>query len=128
MTGQRAMSEPIRPMLHARSLDATIAFYVDSLGFTLDGTWPSDDPTWCSLRSGAARIMFTSDPSEGPLEPMVTGSIYFYPADVDAFFDALPATVASLHGPQDTPWGMREFSLEDPNGYLLKFGQPATPP
>jgi len=27
--------------------------------------------------------------------------------------------------PDDKPWGMREFALSDPNGNLVRVGQPA---
>ena len=118
------MDRPVQPMLHAASLDETIRFYVDVLGFTVEATWPEREPTWCALVNGPARLMFTNDPSEGALEPALTGSIYLYPADVDAVAAALPDGTVVLAGPRDEAWGMRELALEDPNGYLIKLGQP----
>jgi hypothetical protein len=29
-------------------------------------------------------------------------------------------------GPEEMPYGMLEFAIKDPNGYLLSFGQPVT--
>ena len=80
------------------------------LGFVVEGTWPEDEPTWCSLASGPARLMFTSDAGEGTLVPSLTGSLYFYPDDVDAFFAALPVGMRTITSPRDEPWGMREFA------------------
>ena len=119
-----AMDRPVQPMLHAASLDETIRFYVDVLGFTVESTWPEGEPTWCALVNGPARLMFTSTPSEGALVPALTGTIYLYPADVDALAAALPDGTVVLAGPRDEAWGMRELALEDPNGYLIKLGQP----
>jgi uncharacterized glyoxalase superfamily protein PhnB len=116
------MDAPAQPMLHAASLAETMTFYVDRLGFDVEATWPEDAPTWCLLTSGPVRLMFTCELS---VAPALTGSLYFYPDDVDAFFAAVTGEgTAVLTAPRDEPWGMREFALEDPNGYLLKFGQP----
>lgn len=117
------MIDPLRPMLHTLDLPSTIAFYTGRLGFALDATWSPTDggpPTWCALSHGAALLMFTI----GDEEPALTGRIYCYPADVDTYHDEIVARGASiLHPPRDTEYGMREFSLEDPNGYLVSFGR-----
>lgn len=118
------MIEPLRPMLHTNDLDETIAFYTTVLGFTLDATWSEDGigpPSWCALSSGAARIMFTNG---DPDEPALTGRIYCYPADVDEYHAAVTARGgAPRNAPFDTEYGMREFSIDDPNGYVLSFGR-----
>ena len=31
---------------------------------------------------------------------------------------------AAEWGPEDMPYGMTEFAVRDPNGYLLSFGSP----
>lgn len=119
------LSAPVQPMLHAADLAETMRWWVDVLGFTVMATWPdAERPTWCALASGPARIMFTNDPSEGALSPSLTGSIYLYPADVDACFAHVRARAQTLTEPRDEAFGMREFALEDPNGYLVKLGQP----
>ena len=118
------MARPVQPMLHVRSLDRTSHFYCDVLGFEVEGTWPADAPTWCALVNGPARLMCTCDPAEGAPVPSLTGSIYLYPEDVDALWAALPEGTVTVRAPEDQPWGMRELALEDPDGYLLKLGQP----
>ena len=37
---------------------------------------------WCSLRAGGASLMFVQ--ADGTTEPSLTGSLYFYPPDLDA--------------------------------------------
>ena len=48
------------PMLTTDDLDATIAFYRDTLGFELLATYPEDNPNWCYLRRGGSHLMFSS--------------------------------------------------------------------
>ena len=118
------MIEPLRPMLYARDLDETIRFYSETLGFTCDATWsPHGTPpaTWCALSHGATAMMFTHAEVD---EPALTGRLYLYPADVDAYHDDVVGRGAVImHAPFDTEYGMREFSLVDPNGYVLSFGR-----
>jgi catechol 2,3-dioxygenase-like lactoylglutathione lyase family enzyme len=116
-------------MLSARDLDETIRFYTEMLEFRLDGTWgpePDGPATWCSLDYGPAAVMFTQERGGEAEPPSMSGSLYFYPDDVDALHAALVARGATpLNAPTDREYGMRDFAVEDPNGYLLMFGQPA---
>jgi len=116
--------DPLRPMLHARDLDETIRFYTDRLGFSLDATWsptPDGAAVWCALSHGAAQLMFTSGDED---EPSLTGRLYCYPADVDGYHDeVVERGVVPIVAPFDTEYGMREFSLVDPNGYVVTFGR-----
>ena len=122
------MRAPMRPMLQARDLDETIRFYTEMLEFALEGTWgpePDGPATWCSLDYGPATLMFTHGALVDPGGPALTGSLYFYPEDVDALHASLVARgVQPLGAPADREYGMRDFAVEDPNGYLLQFGQP----
>ena len=116
------------PMLNVRDLDETIAFYRDILGFEVQGTWGHDPskPTWCSLRKECAQIMATSFwGGHDAEEPKLTGSLYFYPDDVDALAKELDGKVALEWGPETFAYGMREIAVRDNNGYLLIFGQEA---
>jgi len=53
--------------------------------------------------------------------------------DVDAFYDDIARAKLPSHGiprvsePEDRPWGMREFALNDPNGNLVRIGQQIRP-
>jgi predicted enzyme related to lactoylglutathione lyase len=111
-------------MLHARDLDETIRFYTECLGFTLEATWSENgEPpaSWCALSHGAARIMFTTGDAD---EPALTGRLYCYPENVDAYYDEVTARGAvAMFAPFDTEYEMREFSLTDPNGYVVSFGR-----
>lgn len=116
----------LTPMLHTNDLQRTIDFYTDTLGFRLSGTWPEEGaPTWCSMHAGPATIMFnTFLEGENP-EPSLTGRLYLYPDEVARMWqrlrDAAPIA-APLHV---TEYGMREFTITDPNGYLVTFGEPS---
>ena len=66
--------------------------------------------------------------ADGTTEPSLTGSLYFYPPDLDALWQNLKGRVdgASVAWePATMEHGMREFGIRDCTGYLLIFGQDA---
>lgn len=126
----------LRPMMMVRNLKESVGFYTDVLGFTVNGTFPEgDDPLWASLSSGNASLMlnFVGEPhahvaGEEPHshEPEFNGVLY---VDVTGSLEDVHARVeakASCTDIEVMPYGMKEFSVVDPNGYKLTFGVPAS--
>ena len=107
------------PMLHTQDMDKTIQWYVDILGFELRERSGDD---WCSLVRGDAAIMFMQNDHFGT--PEATATQYFYVDDVPALWESLKDDVTAEWGPEIFDYGMLEFAIRDPNGYLLSFGQP----
>ena len=113
----------MQPSLQTRDMQQTIEFWTDVLGFRLDEAAPEDAPTWCAMHSGNARLMWTVlEP--GVQAPELTGRIYLYPDDVETAWAAVKDRAEVLEEPHLTDYGMREFALRDPNGYVLAFGAP----
>jgi len=50
-------------------------------------------------------------------------TLYLRNNDVDALFNSLKDKVEVVQGPTTKFYGMREWYMKDPNGYLLCFGQ-----
>lgn len=119
----------LAPMLAANDLAETIGFY-EGIGFRCQGTFEADGQmVWCSLERDGIRLMFTWDPphthddgSEHTHEPAMAGSLYFYTDDVDAIWDDLRMNAEVEFDLDDRPYGMRDFAITDPNGYVLVFG------
>ena len=121
-------------MLEADDVRATVAFWVDALGFTLGDTLDDQNGqlTWASLNRDGVGVMITarhthedgSHDHEHPDHPVLTGSLYFNIDDVDAFAGDLTGKAMLDFGPETMPYQMREIGLTDPNGYFLIFGQP----
>jgi len=114
-------SEPIFPALN---LDETRAFY-ERLGFV---------PWWKGRGSRAYEIVsrghlvihFFAEPELTPGENET--SCYWRVRDADRFYQELAALnlpsegIPRLTAPADQPWGMREFTLVDPSGNLVRVG------
>jgi hypothetical protein len=71
-------------------------------------------------------LQFHTDPPHGtPSEPICSGTFYFYSEDVTALAAEFREKVNFAWGPEVMEYGMREFGLQDPNGYYLAFTEPA---
>ena len=113
--------QSLTPMLQTSDMERTIAWYGDVLGFRCvrrmgDG--------WCHLAQDGVSLMFMRNDHLGA--PHATATQYIYVDDVNALWEMLKHRVAPEWGPEDTSYGMREFAIKDPDGYLLSFGEPLT--
>ena len=112
----------LRPMMWTTDLDATIAFYVDILGFTCHER--NDDWGWASLGLDDVGIMLARPNKHTKYDKIgFTGSFYFTTDDVEAMWAKLKDNVKVCYELESFDHGMREFAIYDNNGYLLQFGQ-----
>ena len=110
------------PMLRTWDMPASIAFYVDKLGFVY--TASSDAPAWAALQCDGIELMLSApNAHEGDVAPAFTGSLYFRVDDADAWWQRLRDVARICYPIDDFDYGMREFAVYDNNGYLLQFGQ-----
>ncbi|MEM7428515.1 MAG: VOC family protein [Pseudomonadota bacterium] len=107
------------PMLQTRQMGQTIDWYESVLGFSVKGRMGDE---WCCLARDDISIMFMNNENLG--EPAATATQYIYMDDVTGLWDAIKADVSAEWGPEEYDYGMLEFAIRDPNGYLLSFGQP----
>ncbi len=116
----------LTPQLLVSDWARSIEFYTGVLGFTLDGLWPQDKPDWCMLDHGNVHIMCTTEAHEGP--PHFTGKLALHTDDVMAVFERVNGRAKLVYGPEVYHYGMKEFAIEDPDGYMLSFSQPTDEP
>ncbi|MDX1569130.1 MAG: VOC family protein [Xanthomonadales bacterium] len=115
---------PLTPSLYTDDLAGTIAFYTEVLGFEQTGRWDEDEvPIWAELtlrnETDAARIWFFTGQIQDRPGPALSGVIYLFVDDVDAEAARIGGRATVSWGPEDQPYGLREFAVEDPNGYLV---------
>lgn len=114
------------PSLLARDIGETRAFY-ETLGFELSGAHPDErNATWVELKRDGVTLQFHGEPPGGtPSKPICSGTFYLFPQSVDALAEEFRGKVEFLWGPETMSYGMREFGIKDPNGYVIAFAEPA---
>jgi hypothetical protein len=102
------------PMLQTQNMER----YKSVLGFT-----PSKENGhgWCRLSRDQVSIMFMQN--DHLASPYATAIQYIYVDDVLALWSSIKDHCTAEWGPEEMPYGMLEFAIKDPNGYLLGFGQ-----
>lgn len=113
------------PMLRAANLKETMEFYTQRLGFQVAKELRDDkgEPTWCFLEWDGAQVMFYAPDEDSVDETEMTGSLYFYPDDLDQVWEEIRHHVSVERPPMERSYGMREFAIRDCNGYSLRFGK-----
>jgi uncharacterized glyoxalase superfamily protein PhnB len=107
----------LTPMLQVRDIARTVAWYETVLSFLCTGK----EDGWCRLERDGVALMFMRNAHLG--EPHATATQYIYVDDAMALWNAIKDSVTAEWGPEQMPYGMLEFAIKDPDGYLLSFGQ-----
>jgi hypothetical protein len=113
------------PALLVKDMVETLEFYA-RLGFHSTSQPPEGPaPEWAEVRRGTLTLQFHVDPPCGtPTSPVCSGTFYFFPESVMALAGELSGKVPFAWGPEEMDYGMREFGIQDPNGYYLAFTEP----
>lgn len=117
------------PFFRVASMEASLRFYVDGLGFKMTKKWTPDGDgkvRWCWLQLGDAALMLQEFRKEGPNASKVEGkvgvgvSICFQCKDALAIYKEVTARGIAAKRPF-VGNGMWVTSVQDPDGYKLEF-------
>ena len=121
----------ITPNLIVSSVERSLAFYTEVLGFARGMTVPEQPPlVFASVTSGPVEIFFNDRSTVGKESPQMAGlafgggnTMFIEVEAIDALHDRLQSK-ATIVMPIVTQWyGMREFAITDPDGYVITFAQ-----
>jgi len=118
----------IVPMLAVSDVELARDFYKDALGLRVTGDFiVGGKVTWCSLAADDTELFLTLDRDPRPVEDRrcrAKSAFYFYPDDVHELHASLKARGFRPSPLRNTAYGMKEFTLVDPDGHQLWFGEP----
>jgi lactoylglutathione lyase len=123
----------LTPNLLVANVERSLAFYVETLGFERGMTVPDASPfVFASVTGGPVEI-FLNDAATAVKEYPgfngksigATGTLYIEVEGVDALHDRLKATMKIVMPLATQFYGMREFAIADPDGYVLTFAERA---
>jgi uncharacterized glyoxalase superfamily protein PhnB len=127
----------VTPNLVVSDLDRSLAFYRDVLGFTVFTTVPEQtspgagEPLAFAWMQRDTVNVFLNNEAASKMKASAGSGMLFITleaADIASGIDALFAAVkdrAPVKMPlTDQFYGMREFTITDPDGYVVIFAQP----
>jgi len=114
------------PLLLITSMERSLAFYVDGLGFTIQNRWvPDGRLRWCLTALGGTALML-QETTEGI--PGSGASLYFQCSDALAVYrEAVARGISALRQPQVGNFAWEVF-FADPDGYKINFCSPTDLP
>ena len=115
----------IQPVLMVHDVGKTAAYYHHKLGFDIDFLY-GEPPVHGSVSRGQwSGSMIHIQLSQVPREQEIVPASYLYimvSTNIDELHEIYHANgVEMMSEPETYPWGMREFSIRDMNGHLLRF-------
>ena len=119
----------LSPTLAVRNMKETIEFYKNSLGFMVGMCFPdANNPEYADLSKDGMVLMFIPAENVGIASEEKLGigvNLYMQiDGDIDEYYDELKkGGVRVLVDIKDEPFGIRDFTIEDVNGYRLTFNQ-----
>ena len=119
----------ISSLLAVRNIKETIEFYKTSLGFKMGMAFPdANNPEYVDLSKDGMVLMFIPAKNHGISADEKLGiGVYLYmqiDGDIDEYYEELKKRDAKIIiDIQDEPYGIRDFTIEDINGYKLTFNQ-----
>lgn len=116
----------MQPVLAVPDVKEAVEYYRDTFGFHID-FMEGDPPVHARVCADPTYSSPTVHIRFEPLEPgaSVNPSVYLFvhvAVGLDELFERLRGRGVTVHSePKDRPWGLRQFIVEDCNGYLLCF-------
>src|SRR5262245_61197229 len=114
-----------RCVLAVRDQKVSTRFFVEALGFHRDFGDGSDG--WSFLSRDAFKLILGECPEEKPASEIGNHSyvVYLIVEGLEEFHREVVARGAQVVSPlESTPWGMKEFSVQTPDGHRIRFGEP----
>jgi uncharacterized glyoxalase superfamily protein PhnB len=124
----------LTPNLLVASVERSLAYYTEVLGFSRGMTVPEQPPlVFAQVTSGAVEIFFNDAKGAVAEYPMLgdrpigaTGTMFIEVEQIEALHADLQSK-ATIVVPLFTQWyGMKEFAIADPDGYLITFAERAS--
>ncbi|MDY6908050.1 MAG: VOC family protein [Chloroflexota bacterium] len=116
-------------LLAVKDMKETLAFYTQVLGFEMGMVFPdAEGPEYADVARDGMQPMFVpcQNVGVGPDERLGVGvNIYLeLDGDIDEYYRQVKGRGATVVDDiKDEPFGIRDFTVSDPNGYLLTFNK-----
>ena len=118
------------PSFTVNDLDRSLSWYRDVLGFGVEETWKNDEGKvmGVSLKAGDVSFMIGQDDWAKGRDRKKGEGFRIYcetKKSVDDLAKQIEGKGGRLDsGPTDQPWGVRDISLTDPDGFKITIARP----
>ena len=132
MTLQPLKPTKLTPNLIVSSVERSLAFYTEVLGFARGVTVPDESPlVFAAVTSGPVEIFLNDESTVAKESPQFAGlsiggggnTMFIEVEEIDPLHERLKPNVKIVLPIVIQWYGMREFAITDPDGYVITFAQ-----
>ncbi|HEY7287271.1 MAG TPA: VOC family protein [Vicinamibacterales bacterium] len=118
----------LEPRLHVADFTRSVAFYRDVLGFSVEATFPEDDPSFAILSRDGVGLQIGGIDARKSREERPTCTLYFDVTDALGLHEQLKSRIPIEWGPEVYFYHRREFAIRDPDGHLVILSEETDDP
>jgi uncharacterized glyoxalase superfamily protein PhnB len=114
------------PVIATDDVEATIEYYTSALGFETHFVY-GDPPVYAGLRRDKLLLYVTLDAKlvAALKQSGASPDVFMWVENIDVAYEEHKSRGAKIvEAIADRPWDARQYVVEDPNGYHLKFAEP----
>ena len=113
------------PVICTSDVEKTVAWFERTLGFKRE--WSLGEPAvYAGIRAGDAELYVSEDTALAAAirERQFGPDIFLWVTGIDEVYrEHLARGVEIVQELNTRPWGLRQYSIREPNGYLLKIAE-----
>jgi uncharacterized glyoxalase superfamily protein PhnB len=113
------------PVIGTTDVTGTVRYFEQTLGFKQQWSW-GEPPVYAGVKAGGAMVYIGHDPElAGAIqEKHLTPDIFLWVTEIDNIYLQHRANGAEIAEElAERPWGVRQYTVREPNGYLLKISE-----
>lgn len=115
------------PSLTVNDIETSMAWYRDVLGFTIGERWEDGGKLLgAEIAAGDVTFMIGQDDWKKGRNRVKGVGLRLYCTtnqDIDKLAARIKDNGGTPDGPKDTPWGTREFAVDDPDGFKITIAK-----
>ena len=117
----------LEPLLYVSDLPTSVKFYCQALDFDVGAYYPDEqNATYASILIGDQKLRLVQGGERIPAFHThgMCGSgvqLFIQVSNVDEVYNRVKGRAKIADAVEDKDWGDREFTLMDPDGYLISF-------
>ena len=117
------------PVISATDVAATVAYFEKTLGFQQQWVW-GEPPVYAGVKAGDAQVYVCHDPQTAAAirDRHLAPDLFLWVRDIDTVYRQHQSNGAEIvEALTERPWGVRQYVVQEPNGYRLKIAEPLEP-
>ena len=113
------------PVIATRDVAATVRYFEQTLGFEQQWVW-GEPPVYAGVKAGGALVYIGLDPEMAAAiqERRLGPDLFLWVNDIESVYARHRERGAEIvEELAERPWGVKQYVLREPNGYLLKVAE-----